>query len=217
MSAPATRATEPAQSVNGAHETHKSHTSRRVAPQQITGAQAVVRTLEELGVEVIFGIPGGAVLPVYDPLFDSTVRHVLVRHEQGAGHAASGYAHATGRVGVMMATSGPGATNLVTPLADAQMDSIPVVAITGQVGRSLIGTDAFQESDITGITMPCTKHNILVRDGDDIARSIAEAFHIASTGRPGAVLVDIPKDVLQGECTFAWPPQLELPGYKPNT
>jgi acetolactate synthase-1/2/3 large subunit len=174
--------------------------------------------LEELGVDTIFGIPGGAVLPVYDPLYDSQkLRHVLVRHEQGAGHAASGYAHATGKVGVMMATSGPGATNLVTPLADAQMDSIPVVAITGQVGRTLIGTDAFQEADISGITMPITKHNFLVRNGDDIARVIAEAFHIASSGRPGAVLVDIPKDILQGQCTFAWPPQIDLPGYKPNT
>jgi acetolactate synthase-1/2/3 large subunit len=184
----------------------------------MTGAQAVVRSLEELGVETIFGIPGGAVLPVYDPLFDSKkVRHVLVRHEQGAGHAASGYAHATGKVGVMMATSGPGATNLVTPLADAQMDSIPVVAITGQVGRGLIGTDAFQEADISGITMPITKHNFLVRSGDEIAQAIAEAFHIAASGRPGAVLVDIPKDVLQGQCTFSWPPEMDLPGYKPNT
>jgi acetolactate synthase-1/2/3 large subunit len=184
----------------------------------MTGAQAVIRSLEELDVDVIFGIPGGAVLPVYDPLFDSVkLRHVLVRHEQGAGHAASGYAHATGKVGVMMATSGPGATNLVTPLADAQMDSIPVVAITGQVGRGLIGTDAFQEADISGITMPITKHNFLVREGDDIARVIAEAFHIASSGRPGAVLVDIPKDILQGQCTFSWPPQIDLPGYKPNT
>jgi acetolactate synthase-1/2/3 large subunit len=174
--------------------------------------------LEELDVEVIFGIPGGAVLPVYDPLFDSKkLRHVLVRHEQGAGHAASGYAHATGKVGVCMATSGPGATNLVTPLADAQMDSIPVVAVTGQVGRSLIGTDAFQEADISGITMPITKHNFLVRDGDEIPRVLAEAFHIASSGRPGAVLVDIPKDVLQGQCTFSWPPRMDLPGYKPNT
>jgi acetolactate synthase-1/2/3 large subunit len=174
--------------------------------------------LEELGVDVIFGIPGGAVLPVYDPLFDSqTLRHVLVRHEQGAGHAASGYAHATGRVGVCMATSGPGATNLVTPIADAQMDSIPIVAITGQVGRPMIGTDAFQEADISGITMPITKHNYLVRNGDEIARVIAEAFHIAASGRPGAVLVDIPKDVLQGQCTFSWPPVMELPGYKPNT
>jgi acetolactate synthase-1/2/3 large subunit len=191
---------------------------KRIAPHQLTGAQSVIRSLEELDVEVIFGIPGGAVLPVYDPLFDSQkLRHVLVRHEQGAGHAASGYAHATGRVGVCMATSGPGATNLVTPLADAQMDSVPVVAITGQVGRALIGTDAFQEADISGITMPITKHNFLVRNGDEIPRVIAEAFHIAASGRPGAVLVDIPKDVLQGQCTFSWPPQLDLPGYKPNT
>ncbi|MCX6480015.1 MAG: thiamine pyrophosphate-binding protein, partial [Mycobacterium sp.] len=203
--------------MNGAHGAGNG-TSSRVKPQQMTGAEAVVRALEELDVDLIFGIPGGAILPLYDPLFDSTkIRHVLVRHEQGAGHAASGYAHATGRVGVMMATSGPGATNLVTPLADAQMDSVPVVAITGQVGRSLIGTDAFQEADITGMTMPITKHNFLVRDGDDIARMIAEAFHIASTGLPGAVLVDIPKDVLQSQCTFTWPPQMELPGYKPNT
>jgi acetolactate synthase I/II/III large subunit len=192
--------------------------SKRVGPEQLTGAQSVIRSLEELDVEIIFGIPGGAVLPVYDPLFDSKkLRHVLVRHEQGAGHAASGYAHATGKVGVCMATSGPGATNLVTPLADAQMDSIPVVAITGQVGRALIGTDAFQEADISGITMPITKHNFLVRSGDEIPRVMAEAFHIASSGRPGAVLVDIPKDVLQGQCTFSWPPRMELPGYKPNT
>ena len=191
---------------------------KRVAPEQLTGAQSVIRSLEELDVEVIFGIPGGAVLPVYDPLFDSKkLRHVLVRHEQGAGHAASGYAHATGKVGVCMATSGPGATNLVTPLADAQMDSVPVVAVTGQVGRGLIGTDAFQEADISGITMPITKHNFLVRSGDDIPRVLAEAFHIASSGRPGAVLVDIPKDVLQGQCTFSWPPRMDLPGYKPNT
>ncbi|MCV7408552.1 acetolactate synthase 1 catalytic subunit [Mycobacterium florentinum] len=191
--------------------------AKHVAPQQLTGAQSVIRSLEELDVEIIFGIPGGAVLPVYDPLFDSKkLRHVLVRHEQGAGHAASGYAHATGKVGVMMATSGPGATNLVTPLADAQMDSIPVVAVTGQVGRSLIGTDAFQEADISGITMPITKHNFLVRSGDEIPRVMAEAFHIASSGRPGAVLVDIPKDVLQGQCTFAWPPKMDLPGYRPN-
>ena len=178
----------------------------------------MIRSLEELGVEVVFGIPGGAVLPVYDPLYDSKkLRHVLVRHEQGAGHAASGYAHATGKVGVCMATSGPGATNLVTPLADAQMDSIPVVAITGQVGRALIGTDAFQEADISGITMPITKHNFLVRSGDDIPQALAEAFHIASTGRPGTVLVDIPKDVLQAQSTFSWPPRIDLPGYKPNT
>ncbi len=183
MSAPTTRAPEPsaASPANGAeaavpttgNAAHKAGApaAKRVAPYQLTGAESVVRSLEELGVDTIFGIPGGAVLPVYDPLFDSQkLRHVLVRHEQGAGHAASGYAHATGKVGVMMATSGPGATNLVTPLADAQMDSIPVVAITGQVGRALIGTDAFQEADISGITMPITKHNFLVRSGDDIPR-----------------------------------------------
>ncbi|MFV8052911.1 acetolactate synthase large subunit [Mycobacterium sp. 48b] len=221
MSAPTTRppARSGAAPANGAAKTKSdSGQPKRVAPVQLTGAQAVVRSLEELGVDVVFGIPGGAVLPVYDPLFDSQkLRHVLVRHEQGAGHAASGYAHATGKVGVMMATSGPGATNLITPLADAQMDSIPVVAITGQVGRSLIGTDAFQEADITGMTMPITKHNFLVRNGDDIAQVMAEAFHIASSGRPGAVLVDVPKDILQGQCTFSWPPQMDLPGYKPNT
>ena len=184
----------------------------------MTGAQAVVRSLEELGVDVVFGIPGGAILPVYDPLYDSVkVRHVLVRHEQGAGHAAAGYAQVTGRVGVCMATSGPGATNLVTPLADAQMDSVPVVAITGQVGRPLIGTDGFQEADISGITMPITKHNFLVSSGDDIPRVISEAFHISATGRPGAVLVDIPKDILQGEMTFSWPPEMKLPGYRPVT
>ncbi|MDF3309632.1 acetolactate synthase large subunit [Rhodococcus sp. T2V] len=190
----------------------------RHLPQRVTGAQAVVRALEELGVECVFGIPGGAILPVYDPLLESTrVRHVLVRHEQGAGHAATGYAQATGKVGVCVATSGPGATNLVTPLADAQMDSVPVVAITGQVGRGLIGTDAFQEADICGITMPITKHNFLVTDPADIPRIIAEAFHIASSGRPGAVLVDIPKDVLQAITTFSWPPERQLPGYRPVT
>ena len=226
MSAPITRpsdwsapeAQDAGPANGGAATGHQPGHPKRIPPQQLTGAQAVVRSLEELGVDVIFGIPGGAVLPVYDPLFDSQkLRHVLVRHEQGAGHAASGYAHATGRVGVCMATSGPGATNLVTPIADAQMDSIPVVAITGQVGRPMIGTDAFQEADISGITMPITKHNYLVRNGDDIARVIAEAFHIAASGRPGAVLVDIPKDVLQGQCTFSWPPTMELPGYKPTT
>ncbi len=184
---------------------------------KLNGGQALIKSLEMEGVEVIFGLPGGAILPVYDPIIDSPIRHILVRHEQGAGHMAEGYAHATGRPGVAMVTSGPGATNLVTPLADAQMDSIPVVAITGQVGRSLIGTDAFQEADISGITMPITKHNFLVRNGDDIPRVIAEAFHIAASGRPGAVLVDIPKDILQGQCTFAWPPKLDLPGYKPTT
>ncbi len=167
---------------------------------------------------MVFGIPGGTILPAYDPLLDSTkVRHILVRHEQGAGHAATGYAQATGKVGVCMATSGPGATNLVTPLADANMDSVPVVAITGQQSRPLIGTDAFQEADICGITMPITKHNVLVTDAAEIPRAIAEAFHIASTGRPGPVLVDIPKDVLQEQTSFSWPPELRLPGYRPTT
>src|ERR1700760_73354 len=157
--------------------------------QQLTGAQALVRSLEEVGADIVFGIPGGTILPAYDPLFDSTkVRHVLVRHEQGAGHAAEGYAQASGKVGVCMATSGPGATNLVTPIADAYMDSVPMVAITGQVGRAQIGTDAFQEADISGIPLPITKHNFLVQRGEDIARSVAEAFHLASTGRPGPVL-----------------------------
>ncbi|KAA2253520.1 acetolactate synthase large subunit [Solihabitans fulvus] len=188
------------------------------APVRVTGAQSLVRSLEAVGCEVVFGIPGGTILPAYDPLLDSTkVRHVLVRHEQGAGHAATGYAQATGKVGVCMATSGPGATNLVTPLADANMDSVPVVAITGQQSRALIGTDAFQEADICGITMPITKHNFLVTEPADIPRAIAEAFHIASTGRPGPVLVDIPKDVLQETTTFSWPPELRLPGYRPTT
>ncbi|EHK88569.1 acetolactate synthase 1 catalytic subunit [Saccharomonospora azurea SZMC 14600] len=183
----------------------------------MTGAQSLVRSLEAVGVEVVFGIPGGTILPAYDPLLDSTkVRHVLVRHEQGAGHAATGYAQATGKVGVCMATSGPGATNLVTPLADANMDSVPVVAITGQQTRGLIGTDAFQEADICGITMPITKHNFLVTEPADIPRVIAEAFHLASTGRPGPVLVDIPKDVLQETTSFAWPPEMHLPGYRPT-
>ncbi|WP_111766306.1 acetolactate synthase large subunit [Nakamurella deserti] len=184
--------------------------------EQVTGAQSVVRSLEELGVEVAFGIPGGAVLPLYDPLLDSVkVRHILVRHEQGAGHAATGYAQANGRVGVCIATSGPGATNLVTPLADANMDSVPIVAITGQVPRGSIGTDAFQEADICGITMPVTKHNFLVTDPAEIPRILAQAFHIASTGRPGPVLVDIPKDVLQASTTFSWPQDIALPGYRP--
>ncbi|SDN99132.1 acetolactate synthase large subunit [Lentzea jiangxiensis] len=188
------------------------------APIRVTGAQSLVRSLEAVGCEVVFGIPGGTILPAYDPLLDSTkVRHILVRHEQGAGHAATGYAQATGRVGVCMATSGPGATNLVTPLADANMDSVPVVAITGQQSRPLIGTDAFQEADICGITMPITKHNVLVTDAAEIPRAIAEAFHIAATGRPGPVLVDIPKDVLQEQTSFTWPPDMRLPGYRPTT
>ena len=185
---------------------------------QVTGAQALVATLERLGVDVVFGIPGGAILPAYDPLFDSrSVRHILVRHEQGAGHAATGYAQVTGRPGVCMATSGPGATNLVTPLADAYMDSVPVVAITGQVSSGLIGTDGFQEADIAGITLPVTKHNFLVTNADDIARTVAEAFHVASTGRPGPVLVDIAKDALQAQTTFRWPVPFDLPGYHPVT
>lgn len=184
--------------------------------EKLTGAASVVRSLEEVGAEIVFGIPGGAVLPVYDPLFDSTkVRHILVRHEQGAGHAATGYAQATGKVGVCMATSGPGATNLVTPIADAHMDSVPLVAITGQVSRNLIGTDGFQEADICGITMPITKHNFMVGDAREIPETIAAAFHLASTGRPGPVLVDIPKDILQAETTFTWPPEIHLPGYRP--
>ena len=183
---------------------------------QVTGAQSLVMALEAIGVDTVFGIPGGAILPAYDPLLDSTtVRHILVRHEQGAGHAAEGYASASGRVGVCMATSGPGATNLVTPLADAYMDSVPIVAITGQVTSRSIGTDAFQEADIRGITMPITKHNYLITDPAAIPRAIAEAFHIASTGRPGPVLVDISKDALQAQTTFVWPPKLDLPGYRP--
>ena len=185
--------------------------------EQITGAQALVAALEQAGAEVVFGIPGGAILPAYDPLFDSRLRHLLVRHEQGAGHAAEGYAAATGKVGVCMATSGPGATNLVTPLADAYMDSVPVVAITGQVPSASIGTDAFQEADIRGITFPVTKHNFLVTDPAEIVRRVAEAFHIASTGRPGPVLVDISKDALQAMTTYDWPQTLDLPGYRPVT
>ena len=186
------------------------------AASQVTGAQALVMALEALGVDTVFGIPGGAILPAYDPLLDSTkVRHILVRHEQGAGHAAEGYASASGKVGVCMATSGPGATNLVTPIADAYMDSVPIVAITGQVTSRSIGTDAFQEADIRGITMPITKHNYLITDAAAIPRAIAEAFHIAGTGRPGPVLVDISKDALMAMTTFVWPPKLDLPGYRP--
>ena len=185
---------------------------------RVTGAQSLIRSLEHAGAENIFGIPGGAILPAYDPLMDSTrIRHILVRHEQGAGHAAQGYAVATGKVGVCMATSGPGATNLVTPIADAHMDSVPIVAITGQVPAAAIGTDAFQEADIRGITMPITKHNFLVTDPADIPRTVAEAFHIASTGRPGPVLVDVAKSALQAMTTFSWPTEIQLPGYRPVT
>lgn len=182
--------------------------------EQMSGAQSLIRSLEVAGATDIFGLPGGAILPAYDPLMDSTqLRHILVRHEQGAGHAAQGYAHATGRPGVCIATSGPGATNLVTPIADANMDSIPMVAITGQVGAAFIGTDAFQEADIVGITAPITKHNMLVTNADDIPAAIAQAFYIASHGRPGPVLVDVAKSALQSPTTFRWPGRIDLPGF----
>jgi acetolactate synthase-1/2/3 large subunit len=188
------------------------------ASAKMSGADALLKALEQEGVDVVFGIPGGASMPIYDPLVDrSPIRHILCRHEQGAGHAAEGYAWATGKVGVCMATSGPGATNLVTPLADAKMDSVPIVAITGQVPTPVVGNDAFQEADITGITMPVTKHNFLVKDPADIVATVREAFHIASTGRPGPVLIDLPKDVLIAETTYRWPENVSLPGYKPNT
>ncbi|MGO2751952.1 MAG: acetolactate synthase large subunit [Pseudoclavibacter sp.] len=185
-------------------------------PEMLTGAQAVVRTLENLGVTDVFGLPGGAIIEVYDPLLDSTkLRHILVRHEQGAGHAAEGYASASGKIGVCIATSGPGATNLVTAIADAYMDSVPLLAITGQVFSHLMGTDAFQEADIIGITMPVTKHSILVRTPEEIPAAIAAAHHIASTGRPGPVLVDITKDAQQKKAPYIWPVKLDLPGYRP--
>jgi acetolactate synthase-1/2/3 large subunit len=184
----------------------------------LTGAQAVVRSLELLGVTDVFGLPGGAILPVYDPLMDSSeLRHILVRHEQGAGHAAEGYAAASNKIGVAIATSGPGATNLVTAIADAYMDSVPIVCITGQVFSNLMGTDAFQEADIVGITMPITKHSFLVKRAEDIPGAIAAAFEIAGTGRPGPVLVDITKDAQQAEAPFVWPPKIDLPGYRPVT
>ena len=205
-------ATAPAQTPSPAHMAQRTPRT----PVEVTGAQSLVLSLEAMDVDTVFGIPGGAILPAYDPLLDSAkVRHILVRHEQGAGHAAQGYAAASGKVGVCMATSGPGATNLVTPIADAYMDSVPIVAITGQVNSSAIGSDAFQEADIRGITMPITKHNYLVTDPAEIPRVIAEAFHIASTGRPGPVLVDISKDALQARTTFSWPPRIDLPGYRP--
>ena len=203
---------------NGRAAAQDSTTKETVASERMTGAQAIVRSLEELGADVVFGLPGGAVLPLYDPIYSSTkVRHVLVRHEQGAGHAATGYAQVSGKVGVCIATSGPGATNLVTPIADANLDSVPMVAITGQVGHTLLGTDAFQEADIRGITLPVTKHNFMVTDPNDIPAALAEAFYVASTGRPGAVLVDVPKDIQNAEMDFVWPPQINLPGYRPVT
>jgi acetolactate synthase-1/2/3 large subunit len=184
---------------------------------KLTGAQALIKSLEMEQTEVMFGLPGGAILPVYDPLIDSSIRHILVRHEQGAGHMAEGYAHATGRPGVAMVTSGPAATNIVTPLCDAYMDSIPLVVITGQVPYAVIGTDAFQECDTVGITMPVTKHNWLVTDANDIPRIVREAFHVATTGRPGPVLVDVPKDIANQQMDWHWPDSVDLPGYKPNT
>jgi acetolactate synthase-1/2/3 large subunit len=192
--------------------------AKKTSAARITGAEAVVRSLELLGVTDVFGLPGGAILPVYDPLMDTKkIRHILVRHEQGAGHAAEGYASSTDKVGVCIATSGPGATNLVTAIADAYMDSVPLLAITGQVFSHLMGTDAFQEADIVGITMPITKHSILVTKSEDIPGAIASAYEIASTGRPGPVLVDITKDAQQGELDFSWPPVYDLPGYRPVT
>ncbi|MCS4489778.1 MULTISPECIES: acetolactate synthase large subunit [unclassified Corynebacterium] len=192
--------------------------AKAAQPERMTGADAVVRTLEMLGTDIVFGLPGGAVLPLYDALYKSTkLRHILVRHEQGAGHAATGYAQVSGKVGVCIATSGPGATNLVTPIADAYLDSVPLVAITGQVARPMLGTDAFQEADIRSITIPVTKHSFMITSPDEIPRAIAEAFHVANTGRPGPVLVDIPKDIQAMEMEFHWPPRLELVGYHPVT
>jgi len=189
---------------------------QELSTMKLTGAQALIKSLEMEGVDVMFGLPGGCILPAYDPLLDSTIRHILVRHEQGAGHMAEGYAHVTGRPGVAMVTSGPAATNLVTPLCDAYMDSVPMVAITGQVNRALIGTDSFQECDTVGITRPITKHNELVMDAADIPRLVREAFHIATTGRPGPVLLDVPKDVLQEQMEWWWPETVDLPGYRPT-
>jgi acetolactate synthase-1/2/3 large subunit len=184
---------------------------------KLTGAQALFKSLEGEGVDLVFGIPGGAILPAYDPLIEANLRHVLCRHEQGAGHAAEGYAWATGKVGVAIATSGPGGCNLVTALADAKMDSVPMVAITGQVPTPVVGNDAFQEADICGITMPITKHNFLITDANEVAETVREAFHIARTGRPGPVLIDVPKDVQLQEISWNWPESVDLPGYKPTT
>ncbi|MEO5723321.1 MAG: acetolactate synthase large subunit [Ilumatobacteraceae bacterium] len=196
-------------------------TVREGKDMKITGAQALIKALEKENTEVIFGLPGGCILPAYDPLLDSPIRHVLVRHEQGAGHMAEGYAHVTGRPGVAMVTSGPAATNMVTPLMDAYMDSIPMVCITGQVATTAIGTDAFQECDTIGITRSVTKHNELIMTADDVPMVVRQAFHIATTGRPGPTLIDVPKDVLQGEMEWHWPSDDEvvdsLPGYRPNT
>ncbi|MEY3625361.1 MAG: hypothetical protein RL696_742, partial [Actinomycetota bacterium] len=187
-----------------------------MSKEMLTGAQAIIRSLELLGVDTVFGLPGGAILPTYDPLMDSKkIRHILVRHEQGAGHAAEGYAAASNKLGVCIATSGPGATNLVTPIMDAMMDSVPLLAITGQVNSHAIGTDAFQEADIVGITMPITKHSFLVTDPEEIPGVIAAAYELATTGRPGPVLVDVAKDAQNKKFEFSWPPKVDLPGYKP--
>jgi len=189
-----------------------------MATETLTGAQALIRSLELLGVDTVFGLPGGAILPTYDPLMDSTkLRHILVRHEQGAGHAAEGYAAASGKLGVCIATSGPGATNLVTAIGDAHMDSVPMLAITGQVNSFAIGTDAFQEADIVGITMPITKHSFLVTRAEDIPGVTAAAYEIATTGRPGPVLIDFAKDAQNAKFEFSWPPKVDLPGFKPIT
>ena len=193
-----------------------------MATEEMDGGRALIRALEQEGVDVMFGLPGGAILPVYDPIIDSSIRHVLVRHEQGAGHMAEGYAHATGRPGVAMVTSGPAATNIVTPLCDAYLDSVPMVVVTGQVPYAAIGTDAFQECDTTGITQSITKHNFLVTEAQDIPRTIKEAFHIATTGRPGPVLVDIPKDIVdpvnpRSAMTWTDDVEMDLPGYHPQT
>ena len=184
---------------------------------EMTGAQALIESLKKEGVEVIFGYPGGAVLPIYDVLYkEKAIRHILTRHEQGAAHAADGYARVTGKVGVCLATSGPGATNLTTGIANAYMDSIPIVAITGQVATPLIGRDSFQEADVTGITQPITKHNYLVKNAEDIPRIIKEAFHIAGTGRPGPVVIDIAKDAQIKKFNFKYPDKVNLPGYRPT-
>ncbi|TBN56046.1 acetolactate synthase large subunit [Glaciihabitans arcticus] len=198
--------------------TAKARAPKSPEPEILTGSGAVLRSLKNLGITDVFGLPGGAIIPFYDELMaDTDIRHILVRHEQGAGHAAEGYAASSNRVGVAIATSGPGATNLVTAIADAYMDSVPLLAITGQVFSTLMGTDAFQEVDIIGITMPITKHSILVKNAADVPAAIASAYHIASTGRPGPVLVDITKDAQQNSAPFIWPPKLDLPGYRPVT
>jgi acetolactate synthase-1/2/3 large subunit len=183
---------------------------------KLSGAQIIVESLLKEGVEVIFGFPGGVILPIYDVLYDSPLRHILVRHEQAAAHAADGYARATGKVGACLVTSGPGATNVVTGVATAYMDSVPMVVVTGQVATPMIGNDAFQEADIVGITRPCTKHNYLVKDVKDLALTLKEAFHIAATGRPGPVLVDVPKDIILSEASYHYPETIYMRSYNPT-